>query len=348
MSVLQSAALKQALADGLVRLLPWVILTPLIVWTASAYTLGRSTWKRSLAVHLALCLLSLGLVGVCAYLSPPPLPLNWPDPANARRAQREPRTIAYLILRRVTFQFPLFWGVVGAAHALRFYERAKAQERRQSELEARLAEARLLALRMQLNPHFLFNTLNSIASLVHDEPAQAEAMIEALSEILRLSLNASARQEVSLREELYFLDRFLFIEQTRFGERFRVEQEIDPAALLATVPILILQPLVENAAKHGIESHIGPGCIRIVARPAGDHLYIEVSDNGRGLAGAIGGRLGEGVGLSNTRARLKELYGAQASLQLFPGQAGGFSAQLRIPWRTGPNARNLSQSAAVA
>jgi len=348
MSVLQSAALKQALVDGLVRLLPWVFLTPLIVWTASAYTLERSTWKRSLGVHLALCILSLGLVGVCAYLSPPRLPLNSPDVSGTRREKLEPKAMAFVVLRRITFQFPLFWGVVGAAHALRFYERAKTQERRKLELESHLAEARLLALRMQLNPHFLFNTLNSIASLVHDEPAQAEAMIEALSEILRLSLNASARQEVTLREELHFLDRFLFIEQTRFGDRFRVEKEIDPAALGVMVPILILQPLVENAAKHGIESQIGPGWIRIVAAPAGDQLRLEVSDNGRGLTKRPAGPLTEGVGLSNTRARLKELYGGQATLQLRPGLAGGFSTELRIPWRLTPKTSVVSQTELVA
>lgn len=333
MFVLQFTGLKQSLVDGLVRLLPWVFLTPLVVWTASAYTLERPAWKRGLAVHFAVCVFSLGVVGACAYLSPPPLLLNTPDTAGARKAPWDSRTMAYVVLRRITFQFPMFWGVVGAAHALRFYERAKAQEHREAELESRLVEARLLALRMQLNPHFLFNTLNSIASLVHDEPEQAEAMIEALGELLRLSLNASARQEVTLREELHFLDRFLLIEQTRFGERLRVEKQIEAAALEAVVPILVLQPLVENAVKHGIESQIGPGVIRIVAEHVGETLHLAVSDNGRGLACAGEEKLKEGVGLANTRSRLKELYGAGASLELRPGKAGGLAVKIRIPWR---------------
>jgi sensor histidine kinase YesM len=228
---------------------------------------------------------------------------------------------------------PIFWGLVGVAHALRFYEGAKARQRREAELEARLAKARLQALRMQLNPHFLFNTLNSIASLVHEQP-QAEEMIEALSDLLRLTLSASDRQEVTLREELHFLERYLLIEQIRFGDRLRVEKQIDVSALDAPVPILILQPLVENAVKHGIESQIAPGVIRVMAERAGKSLILQVHDNGRGLAAASKGLLKEGVGLSNTRSRLKELYGNRATLELKPGKAGGFSAEIQLPWRT--------------
>jgi sensor histidine kinase YesM len=253
------------------------------------------------------------------------------DPAELNRLNREPRETAFLVLRRITFQLPVFWGLVGIAHALRFYEQSKARERREAELEVRLVEARLQALRMQLNPHFLFNTLNSIASLVHEQP-QAEEMIEALSDLLRLTLSASDRQDVTLREELHFLDRYLLIEQMRFGERLQVEKQIDVGALDSVVPILILQPLVENAVKHGIEAQIAPGLIRIVAERAGTTLRLAVSDNGRGLAG--NGKHKEGVGLRNTRARLKELYGENASLELKPGEAGGLIAEIRMPWRT--------------
>jgi two-component sensor histidine kinase len=331
-ALLQSADIGQALVAALVRLAPWTFLTPLIVWTSSAYTLERSTWKRSLWVHLAVCALSLGIVGAFAYLSPPPPSLVRQDAAELRRLNREPRETAFLVLRRITYQLPIFWGLVGVAHALRFYERTKARERREAELEARLAKARLQALRMQLNPHFLFNTLNSIASLVHEQP-QAEEMIEALSDLLRLTLNASDRQEVTLREELHFLERYLLIEQIRFGERLRVEKQIDVAALDALVPILILQPLVENAIKHGTESQIAPGTIQVTAEHAGKTLLLRVTDKGRGLASAPKGLLREGVGLSNTRSRLKELYGGRASLELKPGKARGFSAEICMPWR---------------
>ena len=134
-------------------------------------------------------------------------------------------------------------------------------------------------------------------------------MIEALSDLLRFTLNASDRQEVTLREELHFLDRYLLIEQIRFGDRLRVD-------------------------KHGIQSQIAPGVIRVTAERAGKSLVLRVHDNGRGLAAASKGLLKEGVGLSNTRSRLKELYGGRASLELKPGKAGGFSAEIQIPWRT--------------
>jgi two-component sensor histidine kinase len=332
-SLLQSADMWQALVVALVRLAPWILLTPMIVWASSVYPLERSTWKRSLWAHLAVCLLSLAVIGVFAYLSPPSPSISRPDQAEVGRLNREPRQTAYVVLRRMTYQLPIFWGLVGVAHALQFHERAKARERREAELESRLAQARLQALRMQLNPHFLFNTLNSIASLVQQQP-EAEEMIQALSDLLRLSLSASERQEVTLREELHFLDRYLLIEQTRFGERLRVEKQIEPADLDAVVPILILQPLVENAVKHGIEAQIAPGLIRIAVERVGEVLRLTVSDNGRGLAAAADGKLKPGVGLSNTRSRLKELYGGRASLELRPGKTGGLSVQIQIPWRT--------------
>jgi signal transduction histidine kinase len=344
-SLLQSARIGQALVVALVRLAPWIFLTPLIVWVASVYTLGRSTWKRSLWVHLGVCALSLGIVGCFAYFSPPSPVVVRSDGAESGRLNREPREKAFVVLRRITYQLPIFWGLVGVAHALRFYEHSKAREQREAELESRLAQARLQALRMQLNPHFLFNTLNSIASLVHEQP-QAEAMIEALSDLLRLTLTASDRAEVTLREELNLLDRYLLIEQTRFGDRLRVEKQVEVAALEAVVPILILQPLVENAVKHGIETRIAPGLICISVQRAGEALGLEVSDNGRGLGPVGEEKLQEGVGLSNTRSRLKELYNGRASLELHSGKTGGFSARIQIPWRTafsgqtsGPSAR---------
>ncbi len=337
MSLLQSTHLQAALLFGLVRLLPWVFLTPLIVWTSGVYTLERSTWKRSLPVHLLVCLFSLTVVGAFAYLIPPPAMLSsGQDAASLRKLQRQPRTAAFLVLRRITLQLPTFWGLVGVAHALRFYERSKAREVREAELEARLAQARLEALRMQLNPHFLFNTLNSIASLIQEDPRSAEEMIEALGDLLRLTLNASDRQEVQIREELQFLDRYLRIEQKRFGERLQVEQKVDAAALDALVPILILQPLVENAVRHGIETQVAPAWIRIGIERYGKDLRLVVADDGRGLKPG-GPALKEGVGLKNTRGRLKELYGNQATLDIHPGQERGFAVEVRVPWRTAFN-----------
>ena len=348
MSLLQATNLREALFYALVRLLPWIFLTPLIVWTSAAYTLERSTWKRSIWVHLLVCALSLGTVGLFAYLVPPPaLLMSGQDPASMRKLQREPRTAAFLVLRRITLQLPTFWGLVGVAHALRFYERAKTREARETELVSRLAQARLEALRMQLNPHFLFNTLNSIASLVQEDPQAAEEMIEALSDLLRLTLRASDLQEITVREELHFLDRYLHIEQTRFGDRLKVEKEVDVGLLDAAVPILILQPLVENAIRHGIEKQIAPGLVRISVERAGDKLGLAVVDNGYGVK--VGeGRLVEGVGLKNTRARVKELYGTQAEFEVRPGKERGFTVEIRIPLRTLFNVESALQTEVVS
>ncbi len=333
MALLQAAHIRQALEVAAVRLAPWIFLTPLVVWTSSAYTLERSTWKRALWVHLAVCVGCLGVIGAFAYWGPPTPVLPRREAGELNRLNREPRDMAFVVLRRVTYQLPVFWGLVGVAHALQFYGRSKDRERREAELESRLTQARLQALRMQLNPHFLFNTLNSIASLVHEQP-RAEAMIEALSDLLRVALRSPERQEVTLREEIYFLDRYLLIERTRFGARLRIEKAIESAALDAFVPILILQPLVENAVKHGIEAQLAPGLIRIAAARSGDTLLLQVNDNGRAAGLEESETLQEGVGLANTRARLKELYGSGAALDLRPGEGGGMCAMIRLPWRT--------------
>jgi len=327
MAYLRSADVYQSIAFALGRAAPWVLLCPLIFWVSSRFTFERGSWKLSLWVHLAACVFSLFVVGYFAYLSPP-------MPVSRNPAQGGATSTAFRVLQRVTLQLPSFWGLVGVSYALWFYERAKARQLREAELESRLAEARLQALRMQINPHFLFNTLNSIASLVHEKPPVAEDMIAALSELLRLTLEAPDRQEVTLREELRFLDGYMEIEKIRFGDRLRVEKKIYSEALDALVPILILQPLVENAVKHGIEARIAPSLVRIAVERRGESLKLEVRDNGRGYRNGSNGVVKEGVGLSNTRSRLRELYGSMANLELSSGHDGGFSAEIRIPWRT--------------
>jgi sensor histidine kinase YesM len=242
------------------------------------------------------------------------------------------RNTLSLVIRRVTYQIPTFCGLVAIAHALRYYERAKDRERRGLELQASLAQARLQALRMQMNPHFLFNTLNSIASLVQEDGKKAEEMIESLSELLRLTLRTTERQEVTVREELQFLERYLHIEKTRFGDRLQIERDIAPETLNAMVPILLLQPLVENAVKHGIETQIAPGLIRLQIGRVHEKLVCKVTDNGRNPGGAATGELKEGIGLGNTRSRLNELYGDQSLMKLGFGRGTGFTAEIHIPW----------------
>ena len=381
----------------LMQWLPWILLTPLVMWLTSRFPLERSTWHRNLWVHLLACLIIVGGLGTLLYVTgtswqndffhpmvlrsgtnvpprmtnfsagpmwaggqaldwprpgpnggPPPNQWGWPSwstnwssitPQNQSffGLFRTGPPAAEIIMVMSTLQLPTFWAVLGMAHALLFYRRVKDRERRGVELEARVNQARLQTLRMQINPHFLFNTLNSISSLVYDQPRTADEMIGSLSDLLRLTLNTSHRQEITLREELDFLGQYLFIEQTRFGDRLKVEKDIEPAALDAIVPNLILQPIVENAFKHGIEARLGPGVIQISAQRAGEALLLEITDNGRGLAKAAGGRVAEGVGLTNTRARLRGLYRDDASLEYGPRPEGGFRVAVQIPWRTEPN-----------
>jgi two-component system, LytTR family, sensor kinase len=185
---------------------------------------------------------------------------------------------------------------------------------------------------MQLNPHFLFNTLHAISALMHKDVEAADCMIARLSDLLRYALESTDAQEVPLKQELAFLERYLEIEQTRFGDRLVVRKQIDPLALEALVPTLILQPLVENAIRHGIEPHARRGEIRLSARRDAGMLHLEVRDNGGGLITANGSPE-EGVGLSNTRARLAELYGDRHRFEFRNADQGGLIVHLVIPCR---------------
>jgi LytS/YehU family sensor histidine kinase len=212
-------------------------------------------------------------------------------------------------------------------HAIEYYRRYQNRELKASQLEARLAQAQLEVLKMQLQPHFLFNTLHAISALMYRDVESADRMITRLSDFLRLAIESSGVQEVPLKREMEFLDKYLEIEQVRFGERLDVRRWIDAAALDLLVPNLVLQPLVENAVRHGIAPRAEGGRIEVIARVAAGLLTVEVLDDGPGPSGEIS----EGVGLSNTRARLEQLYGAAARLELGAGPHGGFLARLTIP-----------------
>jgi LytS/YehU family sensor histidine kinase len=200
---------------------------------------------------------------------------------------------------------------------------------------------------MQLNPHFLFNAFNSIATLIHTDPRAADDMVGNLSQLLRLALDSADEQEIPFRRELDFLRRYLDIEQARFGDRLRLEEDIAPDVLTAFVPTLLLQPLVENAIRHGLEPQSTPSCVRLNARRDGDRLHIEVSDNGAGLtetttSDELPARAG--IGLSNTRTRLRELYGDGQRLTLRNGDAGGCTVEIELPFHTEPLAPGVSPS----
>ncbi len=224
-----------------------------------------------------------------------------------------------------------YFAVYAVVTLLRYAGREKDRELRAARLEGELYEARLAALKMQLNPHFLFNTLHMIASQVRDQPARAEAMIAHLSDFLRLTLRHSQAQLVPLATELEFLDAYLEIMKARFEERLAVEREIDPSAGPALVPQLLLQPLVENAITHAMGDHQRQARLRLAAVRSGETLLLVVEDNGPGLAADGLPVLGRGVGLTNTAERLRHLYGEDQALALATPAAGGLRVEITLP-----------------
>jgi two-component system, LytTR family, sensor kinase len=225
-------------------------------------------------------------------------------------------------------QLMIYCAVLAAGFAREYFLREQQRRREAVELQAQLAQARLDALRMQLNPHFLFNTLHAVSALVERDPGGVRKMIARLSELLRHTLDSKSGDEVPLREELAFLQRYLDIMAVRFQGRLRVSTSVDEAASNARVPNFILQPLVENALEHGV-SRTGEAEITIGARREGNQLVIAIHDRGPGFDASAE----SGVGLANTRARLAGLYGNAASVEMRTAAEGGAAAELRLPWR---------------
>lgn len=346
-----------ALASGFRDTLLWAALLPLIFWLTAQFPLTGGRWLTSLPVHLAgiaaVALLYANLHTLITHVLWADVlePSRWPfgrgggGPPGGRRGPPPPPPTWYemnrfFITTRIHFLVLTYGLLAGVWHWLDHNRRLRERERQATELSRQLAEARLQALRMQLNPHFLFNTLNAIASLVHRNPRAADEMIGCLSDFLRLTLAAGSRSEITLREELEFARRYLDIERVRFGERLTVEESIASDTLEAEVPALVLQPLIENAVRHGIEPGMAGGVLRLSARRDGDMLELRVSDTGRGLPGGQPARLG--VGVSNTIARLRELHGERASLEWRSPPGGGTEVVIRLPCRA-PAAAAASQ-----
>jgi len=229
-----------------------------------------------------------------------------------------------------------------AVHAIEFHQRVREREVLAARLQARLSQAQLDALASRLHPHFLFNTLQGISTLVYRDPAAADAMLGHLSTLLRRALSRGPGHEVTLEEELALLEEYLAIVQVRFGDRVMVEREVDSSALGALVPQLLLQPLVENAIEHGVARRAGAGRIGIRVVREGGQLRIAVTDDGPGLERPAR----EGVGLGSTRLRLGELYGEAGSLALERGAAGGLVARVTLPFHETPVSPAIVEPAA--
>jgi len=310
----------------------WAVLTPLVFRIASRYAVERANWVGRVVLYVGVGLLIAIFVDTVtdyvrySLISPPAHVADEVEPA-AR-------------VRKLWFmnEFTLYVAILAAGFARNYFlryrvrrEEAATLQAQAAQLQAQLSDARLAALRMQLNPHFLFNTLHAISALVERDPRGVRRMIARLSELLRATLDADD-QEVPLHQELSFAERYLEIMQIRFQGHLQVETQVEADVREALVPNLILQPLVENAVKHGVSKINGMGRIEISARRVNENLVLSLRDNGPAIESEPSPI--EGIGLSNTRARLAQLYGSAQSLTLRPAEGGGLIAEVSLPYHT--------------
>jgi signal transduction histidine kinase len=313
---------KQAVSYALGDWYVFALLSIPVSGLARRFPFESIKWGRSLLVHLASSMIfSFVYIVLRASLG------SWQYGASFGEAFRP------LLVKTWHFNLLIYCVIVAVSQAFDYYRKYRERELRASELEKHLVQAKLQALQMQLNPHFLFNTLHSISSLMHKDVEAADRMIMRLSDLLRAALDGADTQEVSLRKELELLQLYLGIEQIRFGNRLTVEVNVAPEVLGAQVPNFILQPLVENAIRHGIEPRARPGKIELRACRSAETLTLAVCDNGKGIPDTKPAR--EGVGLSNTRARLQELYGEAHRFELRSGPEGGLRVEMTFPFRSG-------------
>lgn len=316
----------------------WLLFLPAVAWLSFRFPIERRRIVRNVGLHLLACLL-IAVASRVTFRAVDRIFL----PAQRSEAPRQsadskiPRPgppIALGVFQglRTALDVLVYWSLLGVCQAITNFRSSEERERRAVELEARLSIAKLQALRMQMNPHFLFNTLNSIAALVYVDPRAADEMLGDLSELLRRSLDSMEEQEIPLAQELEFIGAYIGIEQKRFGERLRVEQSVPKELLRALVPALVLQPLVENAIRHGIEPRRGPGTVWIEAKLDDKHLHLIVRDNGRGLPPGEANNSGRrGIGLANARARLQGLYGPNQRFNLGSAKPQGCQVDIHLP-----------------
>jgi signal transduction histidine kinase len=312
---------RRAFHYSLLDAWPWAVLTAIAFPIAGRVFVRRGNWWWALPV-LFVCGIAIGVLHLEIFIE-----------LLRRMGYINTREAASNVARaKLHSDILTCWTLFGIRHALEYYRRYRLREVAASRLQAQLARAQLEMLRMQLQPHFLFNTLHAISALMYRDVEAADRMMTRLSDFLRLTLDSAGVQEVTLKREMEYLDKYIEIEQTRFGERLAVTRSIAPEALDLLVPNLALQPLVENAVRYGIAPRAPGGRIEIAAAASAGTLTIEVRDDGPG----VGDVVHEGVGLSNTRARLKQLYGAAASLELGNLAGGGFRARIALPAHTEP------------
>ena len=334
---------RQAVNFGATFWALWLLFLPTVAWLAFRFPIERDKLFRNIALHLLACLLVVGVNRVAARVFPRPAPSPPSSGSPGRLPDSKPAQVGppaafgVFLGLRAALDVLVYWSLVGVCQAITNFRGAQERERRAGELEARLTSAKLQALRMQINPHFLFNTLNSIATLVYVDPRAADEMLGDLSELLRRSLDSMEEQEIPLAQELEFIEAYISIEQKRFGERLQVELRVPDELKKALVPALVLQPLVENAIRHGIEPRRGPGRVSIEAKQEEKYLRLTVRDNGRGAPGVNLNSSGRsGIGLANTQARLQGLYGPDHSFSFGKVEPQGCQVDICLPFHLEP------------
>lgn len=308
----------------------WIPLTPLAVAAVRRYWITRQNLWRTIPIHCAVAL-AIGLVheGTLHLL------LLWTQDQYIFTPVGQ--SINSLDWRRIPVGtltgFYKYWALIGVYSAFVYARHTRLQQIHSAQMAARLAQAELQALRMQLHPHFLFNTLHAVSMLNFSDVDAANRMLVRLSDLLRMSLVNAGKQHVTLREELDFLRKYLEIEQTRFQDRLHVDMDVDESLLDAEVPNLVLQPLVENAIRHGVSRSAARGVVEISARRNRDDVILKVCDNGPGMPHDWNAERDSGIGLSTTIARLRQLYGERHTFSIGARAEGGTCAEITLPYR---------------
>jgi two-component system LytT family sensor kinase len=321
----------------------WAIFTPAIVWLSQHFRFERQGLSRAILVHVpSVALFSFAHIAAMTTV-------RWWLMASSQSSFSWWMEVKRSALLNFDWEMMTYWAIAGLSHAVLYYRESRDRALRASQLETRLVEAQMVALRHQLQPHFLFNTLHAISALMHRDVHAADRTLMRLSDLLRMTLENIGQQEITQQAEHDFVSKYLEIEQTRFADRLIVRFDIEPDTLDALVPTLLLQPLVENAIKHGISKKSGPGHIDIRARPDHDKLWIEVRDDGRGLSETALIALQKGIGVSTTRARLQHQFGADFRFE-FHRLEEGVAVVVAVPWRierraTEPREDDLSPGA---
>jgi len=306
----------------------WALATPLVLFAASRMPIERNNWVRSSLLHIPISIVLSGIITALGYVV---VWLYW-DWSSGMPFLFE--RMARFVVGNFSEGIGIYLLIALISYALNYYRRYREGQLRTLQLEAQLSQAQLQALKMQLQPHFLFNTLHSISALLNKDPEAARKMITRLGDFLRLTLENSGSQEVTLQQEMEFLSCYLEIERIRFQNRLVTRMDVAPPTLVAKVPNLILQPIVENAIRHGIAPRSTPGLIEIEAKQRNGTLRIQVRDNGPGLSKHRTSDIlfKKGLGLANTETRLERLYGAAHLFDLSNNPDGGLIVTLEIPF----------------